>query len=1059
MLASFAPAVAAAATINIPAQPVNRAIVEFARQTGLQVLAAEEDLRGKVTNPISGDYRPRDALRRMLAGAGLVIGADDGRTILLRRAAPAPSASARRTRPPPAPRPAAPAPASRSADAVMEVVVTGSHISRPGFNAPSPVTVVSGQSMRQLGLTNVGMALNQLPSFRADLTPYSNGFANFNLGAVIANLRGLGAPRTLVLVDGHRFIVSTREGSLDLNLIPSIMIDRTEIVTGGASAAYGSDAIAGAVNILLNTRMTGLRGQISGGVSQRGDARQFHVALAGGTGFAGGRGHVVAGGEYEQDGKVGNCFTRSYCTAAGQALNVGGPSHDPSQPYNLIFARNYGYLYMTAGSVIPAIASNPPGLRNMQFNDAGNLVPYDPGIYQGGGFSISPDNRTSLLDSNLAVPVERYNFFSHVDYDLTPRTKVFVEGSYAYIDGVNVGNQTTDALIGIKRDNAFAPSELKAFFAANPGVTRINIGRLGVDMGKLIGDSSTATWRVAAGAKGDFNDDWRWNVSLDYGENKRIQSVDNNRIQANFYGPETNTTSPNYHAGGAVDAVVDPATGRIVCRSTIDRTDPTYDPNSGCVPVNLFGVGRSSAAALAYVNRKNVTTLDFTQVDAAAGVQGKLFDLWAGPVDVGLGADYRKNTIAFINDPIGEQFGYYYNYGASYAGAVKVSEVYGEAQVPLLADMGWAKSLSVNLAGRRTWYHNTNDLTRAANKIGVASWKVSLVYDPKDWLRFRFTRSRDIRAANFNELYATSLATFGGIVNPWTNQTDFLTTISGGNVALAPETGDTYTLGGVLRPTWSWLQGFRLSVDYYDITLKGAIGALSTTQIASDCFANGPTAVSCSRITFQNGFGSTITAINRTNQNLNVLKQSGVDIEAVYRLPLERAVPRLDGEISMRVLASYVAHQTSTAGSFTIDRAGVTGPFALFGQVGTPGVPRWSVTGSLSYARGPFSTTVQVRHISQGRFSASLIGPDDPTYSPALTNSINDNIVSGRTYLNLSAQYDLWTRGERKLQAFGSIANLFDRAPPLAPGLIGYSEPAFFDMIGRTFRIGLRLDL
>jgi outer membrane receptor protein involved in Fe transport len=1049
------PALAAPA-IAVPAEPVARAIIDFARQTGVQVLAAEEDLRGKVTAPVSGRYTPRQALQRMLAGTGLVIGTDDGRTITLRRGrAPAPRAA----RPRPPPRPAAPAPPQTHAqDTVSEVIITGSHLVRRGFDAPSPVTVVSAQAMEQLGITNAGMALNQLPSFRADLTPYSNGFANFNLGAVIANLRGLGAPRTLVLLDGHRFITSTREGSVDLNLIPTIMIDRTEIVTGGASAAYGSDAVAGAVNIILNTRLNGLKGQIGTGFTQRGDGGQFHVAAAGGTDFAGGRGHVVAGGEYEYDGKVGSCFTRDYCTNAGPALNVAGPTHDPTQPYNLIVARNYGYLYMTAGSVIPAIPSNPPELRNMQFNDAGNLIPYNPGIYQGGGFSVSTDNRTSLLDSNLAVPVKRYNFFSHLDYDLTPGIRAFVEGSYAYIDGVNVGNQTTDALIGIKRDNAFAPAELKAFFATHPEVARINIGRLGVDMGKLIGDSSATTWRVATGAKGNLNRDWRWNVSLDYGENKRIQSVDNNRVQANFYGPETNTTSLNYHAGGAVDAVVNPANGQIVCRSTIDPADPAYNPNSGCVPVNLFGVGRSSAAALAYVNRKNVTTLDFTQLDAAAAIQGRLFDTWAGPVDVGVGADYRRNTIAFINDPIGEQFGYYYNYGASYAGSVRVTELYGETQIPLLKDSDFAKALNLNLAGRKTWYHNTNDLTGASNRIGVSSWKVSLVYDPAMWLRFRFTRSRDIRAANFNELYVTSLATFGGIVNPWTNQTDFFTTISGGNVKLQPERGDTYTLGGVLRPSVDWMRGFSLSVDYYRITLKGAIGALSTTQIANDCYVNGPSAFSCSRITFQNGFGSTVTAINRTNQNQNVLSQSGVDIEALYRLPLERLSRSLPGELSLRVLASYVAHQISTAGAVTTDRAGVTGPFAQFGQVGTPGVPRWAVTGTVTYERGPFALTLQGRHISPGRFSASFIGPDDPAYSLTDPNSINDNIVRGRTYFNLAAHYDILDRDGRKVQLFGSVSNLFDKAPPLAPGLIGYSEPAFFDLIGRRFNLGARFD-
>jgi outer membrane receptor protein involved in Fe transport len=945
---------------------------------------------------------------------------------------------------------------AQSDTGVSEVVVTGSRITATGFTAPSPITTISAANMEQLGLTNAGVALNQLPSFRADLTPNNNGFANFNLGAQIVNLRGLGAPRTLVLVDGHRFITSTREGTVDLNLIPSIMIERTEIVTGGASAAYGTDAISGAVNIILNTKLNGIKGQVDGGVTQRGDGKSFHAALAGGTDFMGGRGHIVIGGEYANDAKIGNCFTRDYCTTAGVALNGAGAAHDNSQPYNIVFAQNYGYLNVTTGGVIPNIAANPAALRNLQFAPNGALIPYNPGVYQGGGFSISPDNRSNLIDSNLAVPVNRWNIFSHADFDLTPSIKAFVEGSYAYISGINVGNQANDATIGIKRDNAFLNDQLKAFFAANPTVARITIGRLSEDMGKLTGESNAGTWRFAGGLKGDFNADWHWNVSADYGENLRHQNVYNNRIQDNFFGPETNTASVNYRAGGAVDAVVNPANGQIVCRSTIDRNDPQYNPNNGCVPVNLFGAGRPSAAAIGYSMGTNYTTLTFTQMDASAGVSGKLFHTWAGPIDVAAGVDYRKSSIDFRNDAIGDRFGWYYNYGASYAGTTKVTELYGEAQVPLLKDLPFAKSFDVNLAGRNTWYQNTNDKTGASKKTHVGSWKISLVYDMNDWMRIRFTRSRDIRQANFNELYSTSLSTFGGTVNPWTNQTDFATSLSGGNVSVRPEVGDTYTIGGVFRPQWSWLEGFRLSVDYYNIALTGAIGALSNTQLVSDCFTYGPTAESCQRITFQSGYGSTIVSINRTNQNLSRLKQSGVDIEAEYRTDVDRVLKGVPGDVAFHVLASWVEHQSSRQGSFFLDRAGMTGQFPGFGQIGTPGVPRWALNGTQTYNLGRLSLTLQERYVAKGILNASQIGPEDAGYSITNPISVSTNRVPSRLYFNLSGRFDVVKNEKNTVQVFGSISNLFDKAPPLAPGLISYSEPAFFDMIGRTFRGGIR---
>ena len=870
------------------------------------------------------------------------------------------------------------------------------------------------------------------------------------------NLRGLGAPRTLVLVDGHRFITSTREGTVDLNLIPSIMIERTEIVTGGASAAYGTDAISGAVNIILNTKLQGIKGQVDGGITQRGDGQQFHAALAGGTDFMGGRGHIVIGGEYANDAKIGNCFTRDYCTTAGVGLNGAGAAHDNSLPYNVVVAQNYGYLNVTTSSVIPNIAANPVALRNLQFTPAGQLAPYNPGVLQGGGFSVSPDTRSNLIDANLAVPVKRYNIFSHLDFDLTPTIRAFVEGSYANISGINVGNQANDAAIGIKRDNAYLPDQLKTFFAANPTVARITIGRLGEDMGKLTGESEAGTWRFAGGFKGDFNPDWHWNISADYGENVRHQNVYNNRVQDNFFGPEANTAAVNYHAGGAVDAVVNPANGQIVCRSTIDRTDPYYNPNSGCQPVNLFGYGRSSTAGVGYVMGTNYTTLNFTQMDASAGVSGKLFHTWAGPIDVAAGVDYRKSSIDFQNDTIGDRFGWYYNYGQSYAGTVKVVEAYGEAQIPLLKDMAFAKSLDINLAGRNTWYHNINDKTAASNKTHIGSWKISLVYDVNDWARIRFTRSRDIRQANFNELYSTSLSAFGGTVNPWTNQTDFATSISGGNVSVRPELGDTYTIGGVFRPQWDWLQGFRVSVDYYNIALTGAIGSLSNTQLVTDCFNNGATAESCQRITFQNGYGSTIVSINRTNQNLSRLKQSGVDIEAEYSTPVERFLKGAPGNFAFHVLASWVDHQSSRQGSFYLDRAGMTGQFPGFGQIGTPGVPKWALSGTTTYTVGRLSLTLQERFVSKGIMNASQIGPDDPAYSITNPISVNLNTVPSRLYFNLSGRFDVIKNDKNTVQVFGSIANLFDKDPPLAPGLIGYSEPTFFDMIGRTFHFGVR---
>jgi len=242
----------------------------------------------------------------------------------------------------------------------QEVIITGSRIGRTGFNAPSPVTVIGQDYFEQLGITNVGAGVSQLPAFRASNNPATNGFGSFNVGAQIVNLRGLGVTRNLILVDGRRFAPTTREGTVDLNLIPSLLVERTEVVTGGASAAYGSDAVAGVVNVILDKDLTGLRSQFDYGVSEEGDGDNWHVALAGGTSFLNGRGHVVFGGEYDKQQGIGNCFERDWCTPGAVVTNnaFNTPPGVGNGLPNFVRDHEQAGYWMTTGGVVAG--NNPP---------------------------------------------------------------------------------------------------------------------------------------------------------------------------------------------------------------------------------------------------------------------------------------------------------------------------------------------------------------------------------------------------------------------------------------------------------------------------------------------------------------------------------------------------------------------------------------------------------------------------------------------------------------------------------------------------------------------------
>ncbi|RYZ67349.1 MAG: hypothetical protein EOP08_02970, partial [Proteobacteria bacterium] len=333
--------------------------------------------------------------------------------------------------------------AQAAADELQEVTVTGSRIQSSGYTTPTPVTVVDAKLLEDLNATNIGAAVSQLPAFKASVTPTTNGFGSFNVGAQIVNLRGLGVNRNLVLVDGRRFAPVTREGTVDLNLVPSALIARTDVVTGGASAAYGSDAIAGVVNVILDKRLNGIKGQVDGGTSQEGDGTVWHVSLAGGSDFAGGRGHFIVGGEYEKQDGIGDCFTRSWCKGGAIITNT-GVGAVAGLPFSYRTDVGGGFA-ATPGGVISilqntgtaAATANTLAIRNMfgtgavQFDASGNPVAYRLGRPASGnnagdgGDAFSPMTLTQLL-----VPVERYATFGHADFDFSDTVTGFVEGSF-----------------------------------------------------------------------------------------------------------------------------------------------------------------------------------------------------------------------------------------------------------------------------------------------------------------------------------------------------------------------------------------------------------------------------------------------------------------------------------------------------------------------------------------------------------------------------------------------------------------------------------------------------
>ena len=917
--------------------------------------------------------------------------------------------------------------AQEEAGGLAEVTVTGSRIVRDGISAPTPVTVVGAERLQNLGATNVGALLNTLPSFRASSNPQTANINPRAAGTSLADLRGLGPTRTLVLLNGRRFVPSTLEGAVDLNQIPTLLIERSEIVTGGASAQYGSDAVAGVVNLILSDRLEGIRTDLQYGRTEAGDGDTYHAAIAGGTRL--GPAQFTGALEYEKNEGTGDCYTRDWCAKEYQVITNPGSANIPKlpgYPANNILPQAH-----TISAVLGGIVTNGP-LRGTAFRADG--TPYQ---YQYG--TVFPNNSTFMYGGDgdngfiraplMVVPVERYNGFLSSGLEITEDLNANFELSYGSVRANGRGAQTRDtnagSVITIRGDNAYLPAALKSSLlaAGQPltSATSFVLGRMGDDFGYTDNVSKTEVVRALASLNGSITETWQWDAYYQYGETSYHQTVSNNRIQQQVAGVPLATGQAS-RIQLAADAVVSPVTGQIVCRSTLSN------PGNGCEPANLFGTNNFSEAAKSYLYGTAWQSQKFKQNVLAANLQGDLFHTWAGVVPVAVGAEYRTNKVDTNADPISATSGFYVFNSSIVSGEVKVKEGYLETAVPLAKDLPFARSVDLNGAVRFTDYNTSGNVT---------TWKYGATYEPLAWLRFRATRSRDIRAPNTDELFrprTTAFQTVDGILTP---------TVSGGNTNLTPENADTTTVGFAIRGRGSF-EGFSGSVDFYDIDLSNAIATLTPQLLVTRCRTQG---VYCDLVDL-NPNGS-VALVRTVFQNLNRLHARGLDVELRYTHGAGA------GTLDCSLLATRMAKLATTdITGITIDRAGVTGNNVSGGGAG---LPRWNVNGLVTYTRGPLSMSLEGRFIDDGLFDSTLIGPEQDGYNVNLPTSINTNHVASAVYVNLGARYKLPSSSSWGVELFAGVQNLLDRDPPVAPSNQGATNMILFDPLGRAYRAGVRV--
>lgn len=942
------------------------------------------------------------------------------------------------------------------------IVITGSRIRRPDLETPNPVVSLDSETLQASGTTNLTDFLTGYPALIGSSTSADNSGSGAGIGYTglnLLNLRNLGTDRTLVLVDGRRHVAGVPGSqAIDVNTIPTDLVERIDVLTGGASAIYGADGVTGVVNFILKKNFEGVTARAQAGISEYGDSAQRFATITAGHNF-GDRANIAFAYEYGKDDRLTTrdrrrlrgenlvSFFLNPDDPENQANYAGGP--DNGIPDNIPLA-NIRYFDTNREG---GIDLDFDGFPDYFVNGAGQLVAFDggrfiPDFYQQGG------NATLVSDygNDLLPRVERHvaNLVGH--FDVSKALTLFGEAKFANIESYSLGQPTFDYYLLIEPDNPFIPAALQATVAANGGAL---LNRDNFDLGQRGETIRRQTYRGVVGARGDISDHLAYEVSYVYGKSKIRNDYVNDILDDRFYAALDVVTGPN---------------GQPTCRVNVDPNwspnqpynytrevfDPTTFQPGQCVPLNLFGEGAASQAALDFihVNTRDRSSIE-QQVASASltGDLGSLFTLPGGDVGFALGAEYRREKSAFTPDPIAAQGLTFTNALAVDAGKFNVKEVYAEVRVPLFRRQKFAHSLEFGGAVRLSDYSTIGTTT---------TWKVDGSYAPVRDITFNGTYSKAVRAPNIGELFAGQSQTFQFITDPCNfnqlqngsstraaNCSTLLTGLGvadpstyrdprsvnipgfqGGNPALKEEEATTWTAGAIFQP--SFIKGFTLRADWYDIKLKNAVNFVAPEQLAELCVDQASLDnVFCDAIDRQNGGANAglITGFRVGPQNVAQFRTAGLDINFNYRLKTSKF-----GTFNLSVLANYLDR---------LEFIGTPGA-PVTDSRGTAFAPKYQANTDLSWTKGRYTLNYGLSWFDKtSRFSNQAVAgnPDivDPQYLFYKARWVHD------LYGSIDVTDDF--------QFYGGVNNVFGQRPDIGANTYPVSS------VGRFFFAGARVKL
>ena len=981
-----------------------------------------------------------------------------------------------------------------------DVIVTGSRIASPNLTAPNPVTTIQGAEFFQTGQISIGDQLNQLPQLASTFSQSNSTRFLGTSGINLLDLRGLSPQRTLVLVNGRRHVAGDilySGTSVDTNTIPTDLIQSTDIVTGGESAVYGSDAIAGVVNFVLKDHYQGIQLRGQNRVSTYGDGQATFASILAGKNFNEDRGNIAVNVEYAHQDQY-FASDRPYLTQPRSFVEV-NPNGAPGNPeyvlYNDVRSASYsntGVVRFGGNSLLNAgIAPNGvPYYVPYQFTPDGNLVPltgqrvgYGPnGAFIGGNGSTGRSGNEFQIQPQL----NRVNVGLVGHYTFSEAFEPFVEANYSHTSVFGSGSSGpafingtffADSREAIRLDNPYLTDQARATIIANKLLANpnanvgnsatFNVRETLIGLGNRSEQSDRDTFRIVGGVRGTFNGNWHYEVSGNYGSFREQTEILGNLNAQRFLL--------------ANDAVRN-GNGQIVCRSQIDPTAAVgyanvTDPNqaavlardvAACVPINVMG-GQFTQAQRNYLLQNTTSVGKITQLDISgyiSGDLGQLFTLPGGPIGFSVGGEYRRETNYYNQDPLVSQGYTFYNAIPTFsAPAMKVKEAFGEVRIPLLKDIPFIKELTVSGAARVSDYNTTAGTVWSYN--GTAIWR------PVSDLTFRAAYARAVRAPNLGELYTPPGANYQFIsdpcsadnitkgTNPANRQancaaagrpagynfiySNSLLYESGGNPNLRAERSDSYTYGAVFQP--HWVPGLSLTADYYNIRVQQAISSVDAQTIINQCYdlaslnnqfcalfkRAGASGGASGEIPFQILEGSLLSA----GVNFASLRARGIDAEIAYDHDIANY-----GRLSLRGNYTHVLERN--------DFTDPTRPGYVTRDLDNLGTPRDRFTINANFMTGPFTFGYRIRW-----FGRQYVG-DYAYYNTLNGIAPTDPYYADHKYYPVVAYHDLrlGVDVQKDFNFYLGVTNLGNKHPPLDLTGLGAGSGQY-DTLGRFVYAGI----